>query len=132
MCEGGMSLKAQNERKRVLKKLAALAFDTPNDAVKLAFFDEEKGVPASLRGLDLTMLAGVKRSSNGSIELKLVDRIALMKLLLDELKRDGQSAADAFLQAMSRDDDDDGEDGGDDDGSDEDGGDERSEWSEDP
>ncbi len=62
----------------LLKKLAA---SRPNDAVKLLFLDEED--LGLLDGLDLSLLTEMKRNSNGSVELKLVNRLDIIRELYE-------------------------------------------------
>lgn len=67
--------KAQKTEK-LLKKLAG---STPNDAVKLLFLGQED-LP-EVDGLDLSLLSEIKRSPNGTVELKFIDRVAVLKAL---------------------------------------------------
>lgn len=60
----------------LLKKLAS---SSPNDAVKLLFLDEED--ISAVEGLDLSLLAEVKRSPSGTVELKFVDKLAVLREL---------------------------------------------------
>ena len=60
----------------LLKKLAS---SSPNDAVKLLFLDEDD--ISTVEGLDLSLLAEVKRSPSGTVELKFVDKLAVLREL---------------------------------------------------
>ena len=60
----------------LLKKLAS---SSPNDAVKLLFLDEDD--ISAVEGLDLSLLAEVKRSPSGTVELKFVDKLAVLREL---------------------------------------------------
>lgn len=96
-------MKRRVKRSEILERLGEIAFGKANDIVKLAFLDpkEEAGL---LDGLDLTMLSEVKRAANGAVEVKLVNRIEVMQLLLAELKpvrREKPSGgAEMFFRAM--------------------------------
>ena len=59
--------------------LRRLASSSPNDAVKLLFLDAED--ISAIEGLDLSLLSEVKRSPNGTVELKFVDRLAVLREL---------------------------------------------------
>ena len=78
--------------------LEKLAVSSPNDAVKLLFLDEED--LSLLDDLDLSLLTEMKRSANGAVEIKLLD-----KLELNELRRaesDEASAASSFYAAIDK------------------------------
>lgn len=63
----------------VILALRKMAFGKANDAVKLIFAEE--GGAAAVDGLDLTLLSEVKRGSNGTIEVKLINRLEAAALL---------------------------------------------------
>ena len=89
-------------RDLILTRLAELAFGGCNDAAKLAFVtgnDLEE-----LDGLDLRALAGVHTSGNGGVEVKLIDRIKLIELLLaaTEERPDPSAEAAGLISAMER------------------------------
>ena len=67
----------RNERTRLLHRMERLAQCRVNDAVKLAFLDE--GQLEKIDGLELGALKEFKRSGNGAVELKLVDRVAVLE-----------------------------------------------------
>lgn len=80
--------------------LKRLASSVPNDAVKLLFLDNED--LSVLEDLDLFLLSEIKRSANGAVEMKFVDRLAVIREL-NELKRDSEkSARDSFYTALER------------------------------
>ena len=85
----------RNERARLLRQIEKLAQCRVNDAVKLAFLD---GLTLEeLDGLDLTPLTEFKRSEKGGSEVKLVDRVAVLKLLVElSAGQEEQKAADFF------------------------------------
>lgn len=86
-----------SERSRLLKLIEKLAKCKANDAVKLAFLDESQ--LEWINDLDLMALTGFKRSEKGSVEIQLVDRLAVLKLLV-ELSAGGENQRAAeFFQA---------------------------------
>lgn len=82
----------------LLKKLAA---SSPNDAVKLLFLEEDE--LDRLDMLDLGLIKEIKRAANGAIELKLIDRLEIIRQLA-ELDSDSGAAAsqDSFYIALDR------------------------------
>ena len=93
----------ERERKKLLKRLERMAFDGPNDAVKLVFSaGGEAG--ETIDDLDLTMLSEVKHGQNGTTEMKFVNRLDVIRLLLDELRPDGadENANADFFNALSK------------------------------
>ncbi len=76
-----------------------LAMGRANDAVKLAYLDQD-GL-SQIDGLDLRCLTEFKRSSNGAVEVKLTDRVAVLEKLLEQQKAE-EDGLGAFLEAMDR------------------------------
>ena len=87
-------------RADVVRRLGELAFGRANDAVKLAYLTEEDREQIS--ELDLGALTEFKRSSNGTVEVKLADRAAVLGRLLEQLKEEENAAPAAFLQALDQ------------------------------
>ena len=87
----------KNERARLLRRMERLAGCRVNDAVKLAFLDGEQ--LGEIDGLDLGALKDFKRSGNGAVELKLVDRAALLEKLV-ELSGGREEKVEQFFQAL--------------------------------
>ena len=85
------------ERQKIINDLRRLAGSKSNDAVKLAFLDE--GQLEKIDGLELGALKEFKRSGNGAVELKLVDRAAVLERLV-ELSGGREDKAEAFFQAL--------------------------------
>lgn len=86
----------------VVNRIGNLAFGKSNDAVKLVFLDSE--CVEELNELDLSMVSEVKRSSNGAVEVKLLNRIALLELLatlVGPLEKKG-GEAESFFSAMDK------------------------------
>lgn len=68
--------KSSDSPEALLKRLAS---SSPNDAVKLLFLDAED--VSAIEGLDLSLLSEVKRSPSGTVELKFVDKLAVLREL---------------------------------------------------
>lgn len=91
-----MSLKTQEQwREAALERLEKLAAGSANDAVKLLFMESDR--LDEIEGLDLTALAELKKSANGAMELKLVDKVAVITKLCEIAKGDGEGAEAFFL-----------------------------------
>jgi len=101
--EGGSLL---SKKKDVVERITELAFGAPNDAVKLVFLDPEQPEQLERIGkLDLKMVSEVKRSANGAVEVKLMDRIALLELLAQLSVPAGtgkNGEAESFFLAMDK------------------------------
>lgn len=86
----------------VIRQIDELAFGRANDAVKLAFLEpEQQGL---IDGLDLRMVSEVKRGANGAVEIKLINRIALLELLAQLLEPPSSKSneAESFFTAMDK------------------------------
>lgn len=82
--------------------LKMLAESSPNDAVKLLFLGEED--LHILDGLDLSLISEIKRSPNGAVEVKFVDKLAVLRELLS-LKKSEEAAKGGgsnFYAALDR------------------------------
>lgn len=82
-------------REDVIRQLAAMAFGKANDCVVLALSDD-----AVLQDLDLSMLAGVKRNKDGSVEVKLVDRMQALRQLAELTGQDEKQ--ESLLEQLHR------------------------------
>ena len=89
----------KSERARLIRQMERLARSRGNDAVKLAYLDGER--LEELEGLDLAALTEFKRSGSGGVEVRLVDRVALLKLLV-ELSGTAVEKAEAFFRAWEQ------------------------------
>lgn len=87
--------KGDIQKQDVIRRLAELAFGKANDCVRLVL--EE---PGCLEMLDLSLLSEVKRSSNGAVEVKLIDRLQVLERLA-EAAREDSAGAEAFLQSLT-------------------------------
>ena len=82
------------------KLLERLAVSSPNDAVKLLYLSAED--VSELEGLDLSLLSEIKRGPKGEVELKFVNKLAIIRELI-ELNAAAQSAAgDGFYAALDK------------------------------
>ena len=87
-------------KKDIVKRLGELALGRSNDSVKLAFLNNnEKGL--SIDGLDLKMLSEIRRSATGGVEIKLINRLEVLKTMLDAMEGEPGDEAAAFLNAIS-------------------------------
>lgn len=77
-----------------VRRLAELAFGSANDCVKLVM--EEDPDISSLR---LDLLSELKRGSNGTVEIKLLDRVKALERLL-ELLGGTSNEAESFFRAL--------------------------------
>jgi hypothetical protein len=93
------------KRKNVLDRLGEMAFGASNDVMKLVFTGDKESEP-NCDDLDLTLLSEIKRSSNGTVEVKLIDRLKVIELLLRELdepkRTEPDQGAEALYLAMDR------------------------------
>lgn len=88
----------QSGRAAAARALRRLAKGRPNDAVKLAYLTEEQ--LEEIDRMDLTALVEFKRHGNGAVEVKLVDRAAILERLL-ELEREESGGAETLLRALA-------------------------------
>lgn len=86
----------QLRREDVLRRLAELAFGPANDCVRLVLEPQPE-----VEGLDLSLLTEVKRNEKGTVEIKLVDRLAVLERLAEMTDSDGENPL-AFLEALGR------------------------------
>lgn len=92
------------ERQKIMDELRKLAGYRCNDAIRLAFLTEEES--GKIGRLDLTGLTELKRGSNGSIEIRLVDRLKVLELMDRIDQRESAEDLGAFLSGLGK-----GEDG---------------------
>ena len=79
-----------------------LASSSPNDAVKLLFLDAED--VSAIEGLDLSLLSEVKRSPNGTVELKFVDKLAVLRELgnMEKAAKAENETGSSFYAALDK------------------------------
>ena len=81
-------------RADVVRRLGELAFGRANDCVRLVL---EEG--ADLGKLDLSLLAEVRRSEKGAVEVKLADRLQALEQLTALVQESSADFTD-FLDAL--------------------------------
>ena len=92
-----MDKKEKQRRERLLRQILRLMQAPVNDAVKLAYLQEEE--TERIDGLDLTALKEFKRSANGVVELKFIDRLEVARQLLERLPGESRlDPAESFFQ----------------------------------
>lgn len=67
------------DREKMIEKIAGLAFSDPTDAVRLAFLP----AGSDITGLDVSMVTDVKVGDKGGAQVKLLDRLELIRLLVE-------------------------------------------------
>lgn len=84
------------------KLLERLAVSSPNDAVKLLYLSD--GDISELEGLDLSLLSEIKRGPKGEVELKFVNKLAVIRELieLNAATAQQQSAGGGFYAALDK------------------------------
>ena len=87
-------------RAALLQWMERLAAGKVNDAVKLAFLDNEQ--IDAIDALDLSALTEFKRNHNGTVEIKLTDRLTVLERLISLLNCGGSNQAVALYQALEK------------------------------
>ncbi len=100
---GGTLERNRKKAEAILRRLERLACGKVNDAIRLAYLTEEE--IARLEELDLTALTEFKRSANGTIEIKLADRAALLERIYHLIKEEDDGSCTAFLNALGAEED---------------------------
>jgi len=81
-------------RQDVRRMLAELACGKVNDCVRLALEQEP-----CLDKLDLRLLGGVKKNDNGTVEIKLIDRLKILEQLA-AVAEEEDSGVEGFLRSL--------------------------------
>ena len=87
------------DRQEIVKELRRLIRSKNNDAVKLAYLTEED--VDKIDELDLRGLVELKRSGNGAVELKLLNRLQVLEFL-DRLSQRDEEKLDDFLDGLKK------------------------------
>ncbi len=84
------------------KLLEKLAVSSPNDAVKLLYLGAED--MSVLDGLDLSLLSEIKRGPKGEIELKFVNKLSVLRELieLNNARSGSEVRGDGFYAALDK------------------------------
>ena len=85
-------------REDVIRALGALAFGRVNRGVELAYL--ETATPQRIRRMDLSAVAEFKRNSNGTVEVKFIDRVKALSALDEMLGSGGGDETEAFFRAL--------------------------------
>ena len=93
-----IDLERESAERALLEKIGELAFCRCNDAVKLAFLGED--ALKKLDRLDLGALTEFHRLSNGTVELKFLDRVKLLELMERITAGSGETGAAELLSAI--------------------------------
>lgn len=81
-------------RQDVRRLLAELACGKVNDCVRLALEEAP-----CLETLDLRLLGGVKRNDNGTVEVRLIDRLKILEQLA-EVAKEEDAGVETFLKSL--------------------------------
>lgn len=83
----------QITREDVIRRLARLGFGSGGECISLldGSWHEE--------GLDLSLVSEVRKNANGGVEFKLIDRVSVLRQLLELLSTE-EDGAEAFLRAL--------------------------------
>ncbi|WP_251445799.1 XRE family transcriptional regulator [Vermiculatibacterium agrestimuris] len=84
-------------REKVLEKIKKLAQSPVNDAIRLAFIGEDE--MELIKGLDLSAVKEIKRSGDGAVELKFIDRVETLKWLAEHME---SPQADQLYRALEK------------------------------
>ncbi len=82
---------ARVKREEILKEIRRLAKGRVNDAVRLAYLSEDE--LENIDELELSAVTEFKRSGNGTVELKFVDRLSALQWLLEQAEDDPRGKA---------------------------------------
>ena len=89
-------MKRRYDRKKIIQELARLAFSDPTDAVALAFLPEG----SDISGMNVSMVTELKVGEKGGNQVKLLDRVELIRLLVERVGRDDVQCAESFFLAL--------------------------------
>ena len=92
-------MQRKNAEKLFLQKLGKLAFCRSNDAVKLAFLGDD--ALSQIDRLELGALTEFHRLSNGTVEMKFIDRVKLLELLQELIRGSAETGAADLVSAIN-------------------------------
>ncbi len=90
--------KTQEQREEMMARLRKLADRKANDAVKLAFLDQESA--QRVDELDLSGLVELKKTDK-SFEARFVDQIKVLEMMRELMEQEDNQAAAEFFQALN-------------------------------
>jgi hypothetical protein len=85
-------------RRALLSELRRLAKWRNNDVVKLLFLERED--LDLVDGLDLTGLTELRRGTNGSFEVKFVDRLQVLELMRELMEKEEGKVLEGLLDEL--------------------------------
>lgn len=89
------SMARELRREDVLRGLARLAFSSADGLKELLTAEENGGAEA-----ELSAVAEIRRNANGTVEVKLVDRVKALATLYELLGSGESEGAEAFFRAL--------------------------------
>ena len=92
--------KKEVRREDIVEALKKIAFGRANHGVELAYL--EKATPQRVQRMDLSAVAEFKRSANGAVEVKFVDRVKALGVLYEMLGSGGEDETEEFLRALEQ------------------------------
>lgn len=87
------ALAQEVQREDIIRRLFRLGFHRGSQCLKLLTGEADGET-------DLSLVSEIKRGSNGTVEVKLIDRVAVLKLLLELLKGNETDGAEEFLRSL--------------------------------
>lgn len=88
------------DRAQLLRQMEDIANCRVNDAVKLAFLDGQW--PEEIDEMDLSALTELRRSGNGLVEMKFINRVAALERLLELTDGGKDEKAAEFFRALDQ------------------------------
>ena len=86
--------KKEVRREDIVEALKKIAFGRANHGVELAYL--EKATPQRVQRMDLSAVAEFKRSANGAVEVKFVDRVKALGVLYEMLGSGGEDETEEY------------------------------------
>ena len=87
-------------REDVIRRLAQLAFGESGDAVRLAMLGQTD--EKTLEGMDFSAVAEIRRSPNGGLEIKMLDRIRVLSTLYELLSGGEEPDLESFFHSLEQ------------------------------
>lgn len=87
------AVSASIRREDIIRRLVRLGFSGGSECLGILLGTAEEGT-------DLSLVSELKRGSNGTLEVKLIDRVAVLRLLLEVLGGTESDGAEEFLRAL--------------------------------
>ena len=94
-------METSKNRRDVINALTKMMKARPDDVIKIALADTDDGY-FDIDKCDLTLVSEIKRSPQGAIEVKLIDRIAVIDRLIELTKEEsGSGTAEGIIGAIN-------------------------------